>query len=84
MECICFKESVIKLFQSYLSNRLFFVTLGDVFSDAGLINGGVLQGSFIGSLLFLIYINDIPQGLNETASYLYADDTCIFYQHGGC
>ena len=27
-----------------------------------------------------IYINDLPQGLNETVPYLYADDTCIFYQ----
>ena len=41
MECIGFKESVIKWFQSYLSNRKFFVTLENVFSDAGLINCGV-------------------------------------------
>ena len=80
MECIGFKESVIKWFQSYLSNRKFFVTLENVFSDAGLINCGVPQGSILGPLLFLIYINDLPQALNETGSYLYADDTCIFYQ----
>ena len=36
MEFIGFKESVIKWFQSYLSNRKFFVTLENVFSDAGL------------------------------------------------
>ena len=80
MECIGFKESVIKWFQSYLSNRKFFVTLENVFSDAGLINCGVPQGSILGPLLFLIYINDLPQALNETGSYLYADDTSIFYQ----
>ena len=34
MECICFKESVIKWFQSYISNRKFNVTLENVFSDA--------------------------------------------------
>ena len=45
VECIDFKESVIKWFQSYLSNRKFFVTLENVFPDAGLINCGVPQGS---------------------------------------
>ena len=80
MKCIDFKESVIKWFRSYLSNRKFFVTLENVFSDAGLINCGVPQGSILGPLLFLIYINDLPQALNETGSYLYADDTSIFYQ----
>ena len=33
-----------------------------------------------GSLLFLIYKDDLPQVLNETGSYCYADETCIFYQ----
>ena len=80
MECIGFKESIIKWFQSYLSNRKFFVTLENVFSDAGLINCVVPQGFILRLLLFLIYINDLPQALNETESHLYADDTCIFYQ----
>ena len=80
MECIGFKESVIKWIQSYLSFRNFVVTLENVFSHAGLINCGVPQGSILESLLFLIYINDLPQVLTETGSYLYTDDICIFYQ----
>ena len=80
MPCIGFKESVIKWFQSCLSNKKFFVTLEIVFSYVRLINCGVPQGSALGLLLFLIYINNLPQTLNETGSYLYTDDTCIFYQ----
>ena len=34
----------------------------------------------MGPLLFLIYINDLPQSLSESGPYLYVDDTCVFYQ----
>ena len=53
MERIGFKESVIKCFKLYLSNRKFFVTLENVFPYAGLINCGVPQGSILQPLLFL-------------------------------
>ena len=36
---------------------------------------------YFGPLLLLIYINDLQQALSETTSNLYADDTCIYYQH---
>ena len=70
MECIDFN----------LSNRIFFGTLENAFSDVGLINYGVPQGSISRSLLFLIYVNDVPYVLNETGSYIYVDDICIWYQ----
>ena len=80
MGCIGFIEPVIKWFQSNLSNRKIFVGLEDGFSGAGFINCGVPQGSILGPLLFLIYINDLLQAIKENRLYLYADDTCIFYQ----
>ena len=80
LTCVGFKKTVTKWFKSYLSNRKFFVSIEVVFSEEGLLTCGPLQGSILGPLLFLIYINDLPQSLNETASNLYADDTCVYYQ----
>ena len=74
-------KPVIKWFKSYLSNRKFFVSVEGVFSEEGLPTCGVPQGSILEPLLLLVYFNDLPISLRETASNLYADDTCIYYQH---
>ena len=66
MECMGFKKPVIKWFKSYLSNRKFFVLLEGVSSEEVLITCGIPQGSILGPLLFLVYINDLPQALSET------------------
>ena len=81
MKCIGFSDKTIKWFHSYLTSRAIFVSLGAVFSEGGTINCGVLQGSILGPLLFLLNINDIPQALSNTHTYLYAGDTSIFCQH---
>ena len=76
-----FRKSVTKWFESYLSNRNFLVYIDNVFSAVGTINCGVSRGSILEPLLFLLYVNALPQSLSEVGFYLYADDTCIFYQH---
>ena len=79
MKYFGFRASVIKWFESYVSNRKSWFCIDNVFSDAGTLNYGVPQISILGSFLFLLY--DLPQSLSDKGSYLYADDTCIFYQH---
>ena len=54
--------------------------VGKTLSDAGKLSCGVPQGSILGPLLFLLYINDMPQALSCDL-LLYADDSCIVYQH---
>ena len=78
MKCISFSESTIRWFISYLSNRSFIVSVGKELSSRGKLNCGVPQGSILGPLLFLLYVNDMPQAVNSEL-LLYADDTCLFF-----
>ena len=67
-----------KWFQSYLSNRIFTVNLENSFSEVSSISCGVPQGSILGPLLFLIYVNDMPMAVKYNL-FLYADDTCLVF-----
>lgn len=64
------------LIESYLSTRQQFVSLNNVNSATKPINIGVPQGSILGPLLFLIYINDLPNATSPIPR-LFADDTCL-------
>ena len=80
LEFLGFSKNVILWFKSYLSNRKFNVNLNETFSEPGKLLCGVPQGSILGPLLFLLYINDMPQAV-KCELLLYADDTCLIFQH---
>ena len=68
--------STLKWFKSYLSERKQFVSIDGVLSDLLEILIGVPQGSILGPILFLIYVNDLPEWSNLLA-LLFADDTTL-------
>lgn len=65
------------LFRSYLENRRQCVSLNNKNSDIKLIKHGVPQGSVLGPILFLIYINDLPSFLDVIKCTLFADDLTL-------
>lgn len=67
----------LELIRNYLRDREQVVYVSGTFSNPKTINIGVPQGSILGPLLFLIYINDLPQCLAHSSCILYADDTTI-------
>ena len=71
------KGCALKLLKNYLSNRKQYVELNNVKSEMCEIKTGVPQGSILGPLLFVIYVNDIYKASSILHAIIYADDTTL-------
>ena len=74
------KNEAHNWFRSYLTNRVQKVDIAGQISSPKVINISVLQGTTLGPILFLCYINDIFYATN-LATYLFADDTSCLAEH---
>ena len=73
------REIINAWFSSYLSCRTQSTQIGSTVSNKETIVCGVPQGSVLGPLLFLIYVNDMHRSSNKLDFYLFADDTNLLY-----
>ena len=71
------ESELLSLLECYHRDRKQRVVLNGQNSDWRKINSGVLQGSVLGPLLFLIYVNDLPDGIISICK-IFADDTSRF------
>ena len=82
LTCYGFDTHTLKWFESYLSNRYQKCNVNGHLSNLLPVTCGVPQGSIIGCLLFLIYINDLPSCLSVGSPRMFADDTNITFVAG--
>ena len=72
-----FTGTALNLMESYLTGREQFVGIDNTISDSITVTTGVPQGSILGPLLFIIYINDMAQASDIFDFIIYADDTSL-------
>lgn len=73
-----FSPNLIRLVRDYLTGRTFTVTVGESTSSPRTMDNGTPQGSVMGPLLFIIYINDLNEITSE--AIVYADDTTLIQE----
>ena len=73
-----FGENCIKFFKNYLTDRTQVTLNNKIYSNTLKVTHGLPQGSNVGPLMFLLYINDISSSIHQCKFKLFADDTAIY------
>ena len=75
-------EKNLAWFESYLSNRKQYIEIGENSkTDLKYVTCGVSQGSILGPLLFLVYVNDLPNASRLLDPIMFTNDTNLFFNH---
>jgi len=70
----------LEMFKNYLQNRKQYVRIGNVESSGLVVKRGVPQGTVLGPILFLIYVNELANWVGNGKVISYADDTALLYE----
>ena len=84
LDCLGIRNTEYLWFANYLTNRNQCVIHNGKLSEEQLITSGVPQGSILGPVLFVLFVNDFPSVARHSKVVLYADDTVLLFSSTSC